>query len=322
MRLSPNLPRSRRHVRGAAVLGLIALLAAASFAIPRPSSAQASDLVGEYTVSIQRDALPTDVPNAPSLTGRWRIAFGADGSYQAERLDLGVLVDGSYETNGDTVTITDASGLLSCTNATMASAGNEDVSAGTYTYALADGQLTLTVKDDGCALRRLLLGTLPLGSYVACTPGPVGLDIATPGATPQATPVASGGGLFGLLTPTAPASPGATDSATTDAAIDGLLAQMSSCWATGDPQRFLPLLSASFRQQFSIGSEAEQASAVDALNNAMSVPITWERAGETRTESDGRVSAVVRTTSGTDEQFVRYYFVFEDGAWKWDGSES
>ncbi len=291
-----------------AVLGLIATLLQR-----QPAAAQTQgEPAGNYTVAFDTESIPTDLANGAMLAGRWRIGFGADGAYQAERLDLGVLVDGSWSVDGDTVTITDKSGIAACSNAALASAGQGDVSTGTYTWALANGRLTLTPKDDGCALRRVLLSRKELTTYVPCS------TVVAPTGT-EATPVADKGGVIGALPPSANTRQGKSDKADVEKAIDELLGQMTSCWATGDPERFLPLLGSDFRASFTSGSAEDQSSAKNQLDLAMGVPITWERAGDVTLTDDTHASAVVRTTAADQEEFVRYNFVLEDGHWLWDG---
>jgi hypothetical protein len=291
-----------------AVLGLVGTLVQ-----PQPAAAQAqADPAGNYTVAFDAQSIPTDLANGAILAGRWRLGFETDGTYQAERLDLGVLVNGTWSVDGDTITITDQNGIASCTNAALESADEGDVSAGTYTWALTGGRLTLTPKEDGCALRRILLSQKELTTYVPCT------TVVAPTGS-EATPVGDGGGVIGSLPPAANAPQGKSDKAEVEKAIDELLGQMTSCWATGDPERFLPLLSSNFRASFAGGTAQDQASAKNQLDLAMGVPITWERAGDVTLTDDTHASAVVRTTAADQEEFVRYNFVLEDGHWLWDG---
>src|SRR6188768_2105358 len=44
------------------------------------------------------------VPNSAMVVAAWHIAFNDDGSYLAERIDIGPMVQGSYTVDGDTVT--------------------------------------------------------------------------------------------------------------------------------------------------------------------------------------------------------------------------
>ena len=72
---------------------------------------------GEYTVAITEDDIPQDVPGGADLIGRWQIFLEPDGAYSLGRADIGIVVTGSYTVDGETLTITDEGGLLSCVNA-------------------------------------------------------------------------------------------------------------------------------------------------------------------------------------------------------------
>jgi hypothetical protein len=281
-----------------------------------PASAQDNALVGDFTAAITHLQVPTDVANGSMAIGRWHLSFLEDGTYVLERLDLGVLVTGTYTVDGDQLTVTDESGLLSCSNAAAGVSGQEDVETATYTFDLDSGNLKLSPVTDGCPLRRVIFATNDFTVYVACLTADL---LAESSASPVASPVSTDD-LDDLATPIAIGHDPEVPIAAIEPQIDKLLAQMTSCWATGDPQNFLPLLSQDFQGQFVSGTEEENKSAVSNLQAAMQLPIVWERAGDvTRTGAD-RAEAVVRTTAGDQEEFVRYLFVFEDGAWRWDGS--
>ncbi len=47
--------------------------------------------------------------------------------------------------------------------------------------------------------------------------------------------------------------------------------------------------------------------------------IVWERSGDISLEAPNRLSTIVKSTVGTEEDFQRFTFVFEDGQWKWNG---
>ena len=146
-------------------------------------------------------------------------------------------------------------------------------------------------------MRRLLLTTRSLSVFVPCVldaSDAVAAASPIPHATPNATPAAH--------------SP-------TDGEIDGLLRRMSSCWATRDPERFLPLLSDDFRSEL-VASD-EESTRQFALR--MGAPIVWDRAGEVEFISSGRAAVEVRQTAGDEIDQLRYLFVFEDGAWRWGG---
>lgn len=296
------------------------------------ANAQDDDLIGDYTVAISSEEIPTDVANAEMIVGRWRVSFQEGGVYEAERLDLGVLIEGSYAVDGDSVTITDESGLVSCANAAAATGGEADVSGGTYAFERDSNSLSFTPEEEGCALRRLLLSTKDFQIYVAClTPAAVETPVASPEPDSEPEPVGTaeekGASPLDVLaigaTPTEEESDEPVeDGATVEDEIDALLAQLTACWATGDPARFLPLWSEEFRESFLSGTEDENRAAIGSLQAAMQVPITWERAGDIEMTDDDRAEAVVRTTTLDEEEFVRYLFVFEDGAWRWDGAAS
>jgi hypothetical protein len=316
-----RVTRLGRHIApialAAAIFGLLSYLL-----FPLGIAAQtplASSLQGDYTIGINKDDVPKDLAGGPSLIGQWRISFKADGTYQMDRLDVGTLVTGTFTVKGNEVTITDTGGLMSCANADAATGDQGDVSAGTYKFTQSEKRLSLTPKDDGCASRKLILGTRELVQYVECLT-PVSSEV--PGATPVAgTPEPT----LGLLQPAAQSTPesqqprGAPPSGTgnLDTAIDNLLDQMTACWATGDPSRFLPLLSkdyeAALRGQFP--SEEEFTNNFQA---AMQSPIVFERVGEVTSIDATHVTANVKTENG-EATTARFGFILEDGAWKWAG---
>ena len=119
-------------------------------------------------------------------------------------------------------------------------------------------------------------------------------------AVPAETPVSA--------TPVESASP------TTD--IDTLLKQMTDCWATRQPERFLHLLSADYRA--AQPPDDENAERRFILN--MGAPLVWDLAGEVEVIDATHVTAMVRQTLGDTVDVVRYAFVFEDGSWRWDGA--
>ncbi|HET8522022.1 MAG TPA: hypothetical protein VFL82_02240 [Thermomicrobiales bacterium] len=303
----------------AAIFGLMSyLLFPLSIAAQTPVP---STLQGDYTIGINKDDVPKDLAGGPSLIGQWRVSFAADGSYHMDRLDVGTLVTGTFTVQGNQITITDTGGLMSCSNADAATGDQGDVSTGTYEFTQSEKRLSLTPKDDGCASRKLILGTRELVQYVEClTPA----SSEVPGATPVAgTPEAT----LGLLQPAAQSTPesqqprGAPPSGAgagnLDKAIDNVLDQMTACWATGDPSRFLPLLSkdyeAALRGQFP--SEEEFTNNFQA---AMQSPIVFTRVGEVTSVDATHATANVRTENG-EATTARFGFILEDGAWKWAG---
>lgn len=310
--------RINRGFRQLAALIALALMLTGGIPLTNwPVAAQGNELEGDFTVAIARLQVPTDVANGSTVVGRWRVSFRADGTYVLERLDLGVLVTGAYEVDGDTLTVTDESGLMSCSNAAAGAAGQTDVATATYSFVLDSGNLKLTPVEEGCALRRVLFATNDFTVYVACltVETEVGVD-----AAPEASPRSTLDILTGLATPVTIGRDPVAQDPEIETQIDELLSQMTSCWATGDPQRFLPLLTKDFQEQFVGGTEEEQTASLASLQAAMQLPIVWERAGDVTETEDNRAQAVVRTTAADQEEFVRYLFVFEDEAWRWDGS--
>ena len=79
-----------------AVLVLAAsLVGALAFGSIAATAQTESSIVGEYTVTIGREDIPTDLADGFSFAGRWIVSFGADGAYTGERQDVGVVVTGS-----------------------------------------------------------------------------------------------------------------------------------------------------------------------------------------------------------------------------------
>jgi hypothetical protein len=172
----------------------------------------------------------------------------------------------------------------------------------------------------------LLLNTRELIRFVACRtadvseiPGATPVAILESDATPEAvadsdaTPVSS---LSQLLEEEA--TPEASPAQGVEGEIDALLDQMTACWATGEPVRFLPLLSQEYQQALVSQSDTEE-NFLRGLADAMGTPIVFTRAGDLQVVDETHVTAIVRTATGPEESFVRFGFVFEDGSWKWDG---
>jgi hypothetical protein len=296
--------------------------------------AQNDTPIGEWSVAIARTDVPVDIASSFSYVGRWRVGIEADGSYEAERLDVGAtVVSGTWETDGDQITFTDDDGLLSCGNAAAAPIINDDLDSGTYTWVRSDKTLTLTRVDDACPGRVILLTTYAFSTYVACSTAPMSMAeiLGSPVASPVAEePVveASPESVTDVLTPAAspdanvvgpvigepPASPAAA-SLSFASEIDDLLAQLTACWASRDPERWLPLLSNEFRDAL-IQSDPNF---LETLTISMSSPIVWERSGDITIEAPNQISCIVKSTVGTEEDYQKFVFVFEDGEWKWNG---
>jgi hypothetical protein len=269
-------------------------------------------IVGDYSVTITKDAALPSVANSPMLVATWHIGFYQDGTYLAERIDIGPMVQGSYAVDGDTVTITDESGTLSCTQSSTSGDATLDVAVGVYTFKRDDKGLTLTPQTDGCALRVILLSSGELGPYTPCPVAPAGLGaLATP-MTPG-TPV--------VAEAATPITDPQSSSGDVEAQIDQLLASLTSCWLTGDVSRFLPLLTPEFQASFlSSGVEGSNPSQQSrALASAMGAPLTFERAGTVRQVRDGEATCIVKTSLAGQESFARFKFVRVDGGWLWAG---
>lgn len=327
---------SRYTARGSGVFGVLltlALIATSLFGLQIVNAQDEDSLVGEYAVAIVRADVPTDLPDGYNYVGKWIINFNEDGTYTARRQDVGLLVSGTWEGSGNTVTITDEAGLVSCTNPTAVTIPGADIASGTYTWSRTGDELQLIPQEDGCGGRVLLLSTRTLGPYVPCTVEPLDLSAEATEEANEALPVGSPESRVDeVLTPDDPAgdsrtsdtdatpgsdAPGAAppDTEAVTAEIDNLLGQLTSCWSTGEPDLWLALLSTNFRDAL-MGSDPAFLTTIQA---AMAVPIIWERAGGVEVDSATTASAIVRTTVDQEQDYQRFLFVLEDGRWLWDG---
>jgi hypothetical protein len=317
--------RWRSHSVGRAVVAVALLMC---LTVPLVAAAQNSgdptqSIAGTYTVVITIADVPKDIANGPSLYGRWQILFRTDGTYATERADLdGEMVSGIYSVDGNTLTVTDQGGLLSCANASIVGS-EEDAATGTYTWDRNQDTLSLIPIEDKCAGRRILFSTRQMTGYVPCATTPLDLSsLASPQASPPADTGASSGAPVPVAaadsgTPAASASPSAEPSV--PQAIDTLLSQMTSCWATGKPELFLPLLTSDYRAQLLQSNTSSDPIAALATLMAQT-PYVWQRAGEVSLVDATHATALVRQAVNTQEDFVRYAFTFEDGAWRWNGA--
>jgi hypothetical protein len=309
---------TRRGIRSTPLLlvaGLLVLLLQ-PFAL---TSAQDSELVGEYAVSIVKEDVPLDMLNGPTTIGQWQVVFNSDGTYSMSRSDLGQMVTGTYEVEGNQVTITDEEGLLSCANLGADPGETGETATGVYSWAIDGELLSLTPEEENCATRELILSTRELDHFVSCETQPVSSESA---ATPeQATPVEATpeeDSLGALVGQVEMASPSPVDSTSVEAGIDGLLEQLTACWGTGDPSRFLPLLTDEYAATL-LNAGDTQDDLIRNLAAAMGTAVTYERAGDVNVIDDTHVSAIVRTSNGQEEQFTRFRFALVDGEWKLDG---
>ena len=245
-------------------------------------------LRGAFAVTIAAEDVPPDLIDGASLIGRWRVTFNADGTYLLGRQDVGMLATGQFQTDGDQVTLRAETGVLACES------GEQDDEAATYTWEMTENRLLLIAIDEPCARRRLLLTTRTLSSFEACPPA------VRARAAPVGTPAAAIG------TPTL---------APPERAIDTLLRQLSDCWATRDPDRFLPLLSRDFRARHQPADDDD----VRRFTLGMGAPLVWELASDVEVIDATHATASVRQFAGDNVDILRYDFVYEDGAWRWDG---
>lgn len=313
--------RSRLFAALASALFIVTLIGAA-FAFDRVD-AQDESPVGQWSVALARTDIPVDIASSMSYVGRWRLGIEADGTYEAERTDVGVVIEGTWTAEGDQITFTDESGLLSCGNAAAAPIIDGDLTAGTYTWARSGKTLTFTQVDDACPGRIILLTTFSFNTFVACSTVP--MTTAQLLGTPEASPVAAETIEPLPASPIAASSQDAAEtvpaaspeplSATFEREIDDLLDQLTACWASREPERWLPLLSNEFRDALI----ASDPNFLETLSISMSSPIVWERAGEITIVAPNQITAPVKSTVGTEQDFQTFVFVFEDGQWKWNG---
>jgi hypothetical protein len=247
-----------------------------------------TSLQGDFAVTIAPEDVPRDLIEGASLIGRWRVTFNADGTYTLGRKDVGPVVTGTFATTGDELTLGDESGVLACVSE------DADAHAATYTWRMSENRLLLIAVEEPCARRRLLLTTRALSPYAACPPPTV------TGATPVGTPT-------GIV-----ATPVAEQ---TEAEIDILLGQLSDCWATRTPDRFIPLLS----REFQVALQPDDQGGERRLTLLMGAPLIWERVSEVELIDVTHIRARVRQISGDEIDELPFDFVYEDGTWRWDG---
>jgi hypothetical protein len=271
------------------LLGIAGLLLWLAPALPVAGQDAVAPLQGAFAVTIAAEDVPPELIDGASLIGRWQVTFNADGTYLLDRQDVGPVATGQFATDGDQVTLHAETGVLAC-------ASGEDDEAATYRWDMTEERLLLTAIEEPCARRRLLLTTRTLFLFAAC-PSDV-IERATPAAATHT----------GDRSAPAPAPP--------DPAIDTLLRQMSDCWATRDPDRFLSLLSRDFRAT----QQPEDDDDVRRFTLRMGAPLVWERTSDVEVVDATHATASVRQLSGDNVDVLRYDFVYEDGAWRWDGT--
>lgn len=289
------------------LLGLILLvLATASPAAigqesgATPIAVSTPTVTGAYTVTIAQPDLPPNLPNGAVLLGLWTITFNADGTFALSRQDTGVVVSGTYDTAGVTLTLNDWNGLVGC------GAPGGEAGPATYAWRKVDAGLSLTPISDTCADRRLLLSTRQFGAFSACAVVPLATGRGSGALAPGVTPVAAG----------VTAQEGLPIGESTDDAIDALLAQATACWATGDPARFLPLHSE--RVISELAAIAPLPDLANSLRTVMTVPVAFQRIGDVTMIDPMRAWAYVEVTLGGEPVPQRIDFVLEDGVWLFD----
>jgi len=268
-------------------------------------------LQGVFSVGISEVDLPPGLAGAPALVGLWNLNLNADGTYTVSRQDVGPVVSGRYTAVGETLTLEDWTGIISC--------GLPEESGATYAWRLVEDSLTLTPISDTCGDREILFTTRALGSFEPCAtqplvlpaappggpggvlppapPLPGGIAVGTPGATPVAEPVPEG----------EPAEPDVQE------AIEALLRQADGCWATGDPARFLALHSRAALVPF-----VQFPQLVSDVAAYMAAPASFELIGNVRQLGPDRAWAYVEITFAGQVVPQRLDFVRENGVWLFD----
>lgn len=323
----------RPAVEGSALarFAAVACMVGLTLAFAWPDAATGQDEpatpVGVYTVSLGEADLPPDLPGAAVLRGQWTLTLNEDGTYTLARQDVGVMVAGTYEIDGATLTLAGWGGLIPCGAGEAASTGEESASA-SYAWELDGEELTLTPIEDTCQDRRVLLSTRPLGGFQACSVAPLASLVAPggPGVPPPGVP-SPGEAIVDERRAATPVGPGATPEATNgsavpagsevEAAIDVLLQQATGCWAAGDAARFLALHSSE-----AIAALEAQGPLTELANflqeQGMMTPISFNRIGEVTLIDPNHAEAYVEVTFGGQRIPQRLAFAREGGVWLFD----
>lgn len=327
-----DFQRASSHVR----IGLIvaAFFLASISAFPSITAGQTEDessLAGFYAVSIGERDVPLSLIGSAALEGSWVLRFGDDGRYSIERQDVGELVAGSFEVDGERVTVTDERGLLSCANTQPL---GESYPTATYSWRKSGDLLRLEALDEECATREVLFSTRPLVPYVVCQTVPLDLSDAAAESEREDEDTELGSGLEGLrlgeddeaTQPSATPSSGVNEPASQRAigvaedpeqAIEDLISQLNACWATGDPARVLPLFSESFLDSATGGGAASIEDVAADIRQLQTTPVIWELAGDIEVDGDEAEAVVAATISG-EEMLQTFRFVREDEGWRLD----
>jgi hypothetical protein len=112
-----------------------------------PPPAGPTIIGGTFTTTISAE----EAAKEPKVAGTWDVNLAADGNFSV-RQGENVMVQGIYTTANDQVTFNDVSGPAMC----------KDHPTGTYRWALSGNQLTMTVVEDTCVPRQVVLTTRPL----------------------------------------------------------------------------------------------------------------------------------------------------------------
>ena len=268
--------------------------------------------VGVFSVSITRDDVPPGLAGGPTLIGQWSLTLEEDGTYTLARQDVGVVASGTFEVDGATLTLTGDGGLLPC-----GAGGGDEAAEARYAWEVDGDALTLTPIDEGCEIRRILLGTRTLGGFESCATAP--LSLSRPDDEPDATPGADLSSAGGSAVTGSVAIAG-QDEAPADAGIereiDDLLQQVTGCWATGDPARFLPLHTRRVLEEIDETVPLEQF--VPQFAPAMQQPLTFERVGDVELVDPTHATAYVVISFGGQELPLQFEFALEDGEWLLD----
>ncbi|MEJ7763666.1 MAG: nuclear transport factor 2 family protein, partial [Thermomicrobiales bacterium] len=98
-------------------------------------------------------------------------------------------------------------------------------------------------------------------------------------------------------------------------AIVEVLAQLTACWATGDPALVLAL----FSEGFLSDATGDGAVSLDELANDIrqqqTTPIVWELAGEVEVDDD-EATAIVAATFDDQELLQTFLFELGDDGWR------
>lgn len=134
--------------RGAAWLILTLLVLVVLSACGGAPEASATLPPGSYSAIVAAQevmaiSLPAPLPDA---AGTWMLTFDSGNRYVVTKDGVAV-VDGHYAVTGEKLTFNDELGVLACAGRVQ----------GVYQWQLVAQTLTLSVVEDGCALRQTIL---------------------------------------------------------------------------------------------------------------------------------------------------------------------